>query len=51
MSYRKAKYRCGGYASSTGHCGAPDCGTCYPGGGMLRFDPKEYDFLFGEKWK
>ena len=24
--------------------------TCYPGGGMLGFDPKEYDFLFGEKW-
>ena len=21
---------CGGYASSSGHCGAPDCPTCYP---------------------
>ena len=24
-------YRCGGYASSSGHCGATDCDTCYPG--------------------
>ena len=25
------RYRCGGYASYTGHCGATDCETCYPG--------------------
>lgn len=25
-------YRCGGYASDYGHCGANDCLTCYPGG-------------------
>jgi hypothetical protein len=25
-------YRCGGYASYTGHCGALDCETCHPGG-------------------
>ena len=24
-------YRCGGYASRSGHCGATDCETCYPG--------------------
>lgn len=24
--------------------------TCYPAGGMARFIPKEYDFIFGEKW-
>ena len=24
-------YKCGGYASYTGHCGASDCETCYPG--------------------
>ncbi len=24
--------------------------TCYPAGGMARFIPKEYDFVFGEKW-
>lgn len=28
---RRTVYRCGGYASSTGHCGATDCETCYPG--------------------
>ena len=26
-----AIYKCGGYASYTGHCGASDCETCYPG--------------------
>ena len=25
--------------------------TCYPGGGQGRFNQKEYDFLFGGKWK
>lgn len=25
--------------------------TCYPAGGLARFIPKEYDFIFGEKWK
>lgn len=24
--------------------------TCYPGGGITRFVPREYDFIFGEKW-
>lgn len=24
-------YRCGGYASYSGHCGGTDCETCYPG--------------------
>jgi hypothetical protein len=24
--------------------------TCYPAGGLARFIPKEYDFIFGEKW-
>lgn len=24
--------------------------TCYPAGGIARFEPKEYDFIFGEKW-
>lgn len=28
---QRAKYGCGGYASATGHCGATDCPTCYPG--------------------
>lgn len=28
-SERRTVYRCGGYAS--GHCGATDCETCYPG--------------------
>jgi hypothetical protein len=31
---RAKRYRCGGYASSSGHCGATDCDTCYPGGGQ-----------------
>lgn len=25
--------------------------TCNPAGGLARFIPKEYDFIFGEKWK
>lgn len=25
-------YRCGGYSSYSGHCGAGDCETCHPGG-------------------
>lgn len=25
-------YRCGGYSSYSGHCGASDCETCHPGG-------------------
>jgi hypothetical protein len=25
--------------------------TCYPAGGTARFEPREYDFLFGAKWK
>jgi len=25
-------YRCGGYSSYDGHCGATDCETCHPGG-------------------
>lgn len=25
--------------------------TCYHGGGMIRIDPREYDYRFGEKWK
>lgn len=24
--------------------------TCYPAGGLARFIPREYDFVFGEKW-
>jgi D-serine deaminase-like pyridoxal phosphate-dependent protein len=28
---RKRRYRCGGYSSYTGHCGATDCDTCHPG--------------------
>jgi len=24
-------YRCGGYRSPRGHCGADDCEDCYPG--------------------
>ncbi len=28
---RRPTYRCGGYGSYTGHCGALDCETCYPG--------------------
>ena len=28
---RKRGYRCGGYASPTGHCGAIDCDRCHPG--------------------
>lgn len=29
------------------------CGelTCNPGGGIIRFNPKKYDFLLGEKWE
>lgn len=27
----RPRYACRGYASSTGHCGALDCETCYPG--------------------
>ncbi len=29
----RRRYSCAGYASYTGHCGATDCATCYPGGG------------------
>jgi hypothetical protein len=29
---RHTTYRCGGYSSYTGHCGAGDCETCHPGG-------------------
>ncbi len=29
---RHVDYRCGGYASHTGHCGALDCSRCHPGG-------------------
>jgi hypothetical protein len=25
--------------------------TSYPGGGLARFIPRKYDFVFGEKWK
>jgi len=25
--------------------------TCYPGGGVIRFIPRNYDFLLGERWK
>lgn len=25
--------------------------TCYPAGGMARFIPRKYDFIFGEKWR
>lgn len=35
MSYsnrNRNRYRCGGWASYYGHCGATDCDTCYPGG-------------------
>ena len=28
---RRHQGQCGGYASVTGHCGALDCETCYPG--------------------
>jgi len=28
----RSRYRCGGYSSYSGHCGATDCETCYPGG-------------------
>jgi hypothetical protein len=28
---RRTVYRCGGYASYTGHCGGYDCETCHPG--------------------
>jgi hypothetical protein len=28
---RRTRYRCGGYGSYYGHCGATDCETCYPG--------------------
>jgi hypothetical protein len=24
--------------------------TCYPAGGLARFVPRKYDFIFGEKW-
>lgn len=24
--------------------------TCYPGGGMVEWKPREYDYLFGKKW-
>lgn len=25
--------------------------TCYPGGGMVKWIPREYDFFLGEKWE
>lgn len=25
--------------------------TCYPAGGLARFIPREYDYIFGDKWK
>jgi hypothetical protein len=25
--------------------------TCYPGGGMIKWIPRKYDYLLGEKWK
>jgi hypothetical protein len=25
--------------------------TCYPGGGRIRWIPREYDYLLGEKWR
>jgi hypothetical protein len=25
--------------------------TCYPAGGIARFVPQKYDYIFGEKWK
>lgn len=35
MSYygRARRYRCGGWSSWSGPCGATDCESCYPGGG------------------
>lgn len=30
---KRTVYRCGGYGSYDGHCGASDCETCYPGCG------------------
>lgn len=32
MGRRRNTYRCGGYSSHSGHCGATDCETCHPGG-------------------
>lgn len=40
---RRNRYRCGGYASYTGHCGATDCETCYPGGCSEDEDEQEQE--------
>jgi predicted nucleic acid-binding Zn-ribbon protein len=32
MYNKRQTYRCGGYGSYNGHCGALDCETCHPGG-------------------
>jgi len=41
----RSRYSCGGYASYTGHCGAYDCSTCYPGGGYDEEEPEEQEAL------
>ncbi len=45
-------YKCGGYASSTGHCGATDCETCYgPGAGREESELRPLDELTDEDYK
>ena len=54
MRFTTKTYNCGGYANYSGHCGARDCSTCYPGGGWedtqldLRDAGYEYDADDGE---
>ena len=37
------KYRCGGFSSYTGHCGATDCEDCYPGCSAYSEDDQEVE--------
>jgi hypothetical protein len=42
-------YRCGGYASYYGHCGALDCETCHPGGAREMALDEETEELRAER--
>ena len=41
-------YRCGGYSSRSGHCGADDCETCHPGGAASIARDAAYDQWLSE---
>lgn len=45
---RRRAYRCGGYGSYYGHCGATDCETCYPGGSDREDEDREEEVVISK---